>query len=113
MGLALTEGIKLWVDDKRTAPAGWRRARTIVEALVFLYTEKIEEIVLDHDLGKPNFRDAELISYLIEDLAQAGKIPRMKWQIVSDNGPGINNIYGAMHSADKHWFRHEELRATR
>jgi hypothetical protein len=43
--------MKVWLDDVRSAPRGWRRARRPEEAIALLETGKVTEISLDHDLG--------------------------------------------------------------
>ena len=50
-------GIRLWVDDERPAPDGWRWAKTSSEAigrLAGVYSDDpspVTELSLDHDLG--------------------------------------------------------------
>lgn len=43
-------GIKLFVDDKRYAPEGWRLVRSISEAQRVLFQGVVEEISFDHDI---------------------------------------------------------------
>jgi len=43
--------MKLWLDDRRPAPAGWTRAFSVAEAQALLKTGQVEEASLDHDLG--------------------------------------------------------------
>lgn len=43
--------MKLWLDDRRRAPAGWTRAYTVAEAQAHLQTGAVDEASLDHDLG--------------------------------------------------------------
>lgn len=43
--------MKVWLDDERPAPPGWRRARTYGEAIALLDTGKVTEMSLDHDLA--------------------------------------------------------------
>lgn len=43
--------MKVWLDDVRPAPRGWRRTRTPQEVIALLATGKVTEISLDHDLG--------------------------------------------------------------
>lgn len=44
---------KLYVDDIRPAPEGWQQARTVTDAISFLYRfgEAVTEISLDHDIS--------------------------------------------------------------
>jgi hypothetical protein len=45
------EGIRLWVDDARPAPAGWIHVKTALDAIVTLTRQRVVELALDHDLG--------------------------------------------------------------
>lgn len=40
---------RLFVDDRRPAPAGWLQARTARAAIAYLKRGGIEELSLDHD----------------------------------------------------------------
>lgn len=42
--------MKLYVDDLRRCPDGWKLARTITEAISHLYNGRVDEISLDHDI---------------------------------------------------------------
>jgi hypothetical protein len=43
--------MKLWVDDHRPAPRGWRRVRSVAAAKVYLEQGLVTDISLDHDMG--------------------------------------------------------------
>lgn len=43
-------GMKLYVDDLRRCPDGWKLARTITDAISHLYAGRVDEISLDHDI---------------------------------------------------------------
>lgn len=48
--------MRLWIDDERPAPEGWKRAKTSVDAIVQLrlsivYNRPFDEVSFDHDLG--------------------------------------------------------------
>lgn len=43
--------MKLYVDDLRRCPDGWKLARTITEAISHLYQGRVKEISLDHDIA--------------------------------------------------------------
>lgn len=43
--------MKLYVDDLRRCPDGWKLARTITEAISHLYAGRVTEISLDHDIA--------------------------------------------------------------
>lgn len=43
--------MKLYVDDLRRCPDGWKIARTITEAISHLHHGRVEFISLDHDIA--------------------------------------------------------------
>lgn len=43
--------MKVYLDDERTAPAGWVQVRWPEEAIALLATGEVAELSLDHDLG--------------------------------------------------------------
>jgi hypothetical protein len=43
--------MKLWVDDHRAAPRGWRGVRSVAAAKVYLEQGLVTDISLDHDMG--------------------------------------------------------------
>jgi len=43
-------GMRLYVDDLRRCPEGWKLARTITDAVNHLFNGRVDEISLDHDI---------------------------------------------------------------
>lgn len=43
--------MKIFLDDERQTPEGWKRVYWPEEAIELLKTNKVTEISLDHDLG--------------------------------------------------------------
>lgn len=43
--------MKVYLDDERETPAGWKRVYWPEEAIELLQTGQVTEISLDHDLG--------------------------------------------------------------
>lgn len=43
--------MRVYLDDIRKAPPGWRLVTTPDEAIKLLMTDKVTDISLDHDLG--------------------------------------------------------------
>ncbi len=43
--------MKVYLDDERKAPNGWKLVKTPKEAIKLLKSGKVSEISLDHDLG--------------------------------------------------------------
>jgi hypothetical protein len=95
--------MRLWVDDLRVAPEGWVWVKTIGAAIRILRTGKVIELALDHDLGGP--REGRRVAQYIERKAFRGEIPSLAWRVLSDNGPGREEITAALKNADKYWER--------
>jgi len=43
--------MKVYLDDERIAPQGWRQTRWPDEVIALLQTEDVTDLSLDHDLG--------------------------------------------------------------
>jgi len=94
--------MKLWLDDERNAPEGWKRVYSASEAIDLIKNGGIKEISLDHDLGE-NKATGYLVATCIEGMAQAGLIPRIKWNVHSMNPVGRKKIEVCLKQADKYW----------
>lgn len=46
-------GIKVWLDDSRPAPDGWKHATNVEQAQTNLLRGNVDEMSLDHDLDNP------------------------------------------------------------
>ena len=57
--------MKVWLDDRREAPAGWLHVRTPDEAIALLRSGQVEEISLDHDLGLFTTEGKEWTGYAV------------------------------------------------
>ena len=57
--------MKLWVDDARAEPDGWTRARDVKMAQAYLSAYEVEEVSLDHDLGRGG-NGVDLVRWMIE-----------------------------------------------
>ncbi|WP_170219494.1 cyclic-phosphate processing receiver domain-containing protein [Nocardioides litoris] len=44
--------MRLWIDDLRPAPEGWRWAKTSREAIAILEAQPADAVSFDHDLGR-------------------------------------------------------------
>jgi hypothetical protein len=68
--------MKIWLDDFRPAPHGWRRARRAEEVIRLLKTGRVTEISLDHDLGDQNFGTGyEVLVWLEQEVVKHGFLP--------------------------------------
>ena len=43
--------MKVYLDDERPTPKGWKRTFTVAETISLLETGNVTELSLDHDLG--------------------------------------------------------------
>lgn len=68
--------MKVFLDDERTAPAGWTRVRWPDEAIALLQTGQVTEISLDHDLGDDaRGTGYDVIVWIEEAVACRGFVP--------------------------------------
>ena len=96
--------MRLWVDDVRPMPKGFNNhAKTYDEALSLLFTGKVKEVSLDHDLGEKDGKDGYGIAKFIWMMARNGGIPRLRWSIHSANPVGRRNMEEALKKADECW----------
>jgi hypothetical protein len=95
--------MKVWLDDQKPAPKGWRRARNYREALRLLKTGKVTFISLDHDIGRG--KSGYDVATWIEDQANAGTLKQLDWEVHSENPPGRYQIAQAMRSAERYWVQ--------
>lgn len=57
------EPLRVWLDDLRPAPAGWYWALTAEEVVDVLRSELVEDLSLDHDLGR-SYSGYDVIKWL-------------------------------------------------
>lgn len=68
--------MKVFLDDKRSAPDGWRQVRWPEEAIALLESGGVEELSLDHDLGDDQHGTGyDVLLWLEEAVAMRGFIP--------------------------------------
>lgn len=80
--------MKVWLDDERPAPPGWKAATSVREAQQLLRDNVVEELSLDHDLGL----DRPLGINLVLWMADTGYWPRTKPVVHSANPPGRDSM---------------------
>lgn len=101
----MREAIRLWHDDVRPAPDGWRWVKTNAEAQKILKAFEVIECSLDHDLGaeggdiftmghSPDGTGYDLVRWMIEN----GKVPA-KVTIHSWNGVGARRMAQTLNAA--------------
>jgi len=62
--IPLEEEVKLWVDDRRMAPVGWRWARTAAQAQAIIERNNVVSISLDYNLGG-NMTGASVAQFML------------------------------------------------
>lgn len=68
--------MKLYLDDERPAPPGWRRVRWPDEVIALLQTGAVTDLSLDHDLGDDaRGTGYDVILWLEEAVATRGFVP--------------------------------------
>jgi len=64
----------LFVDDQLDCPPGWVQARNTSEAIALLQTGKVEEVSIDHDLGKGG-KGVDVLRYIDEAVCKGDLTP--------------------------------------
>lgn len=68
--------MKVFLDDIRKPPAGWKLVRWPDEAIKLLKTGKVREISLDHDLGDDEKGTGyDVINWIEEQVVTKGFVP--------------------------------------
>ena len=68
--------MKVYLDDERVAPEGWRWVKWPDEAIELLKTGKVTHISLDHDLGDDERGTGyDVVLWMEEAVATAGFVP--------------------------------------
>lgn len=108
--------VKLWLDDVRQAPEGWRWAQTVEMAKVTLQLDEVLEASLDHDLGAcetclngrtmeqwfldtgvmPNCDHIGTGYDLVKWMAETGRWPKTKPVVHSMNPVGAARMRGTI-----------------
>ena len=78
--------MKLYVDDVRTPPAGWRLARTVAEAQALLERETVEEVSLDYYIGDGEGGTFLPVAETIAALPEDRRPRRVRLHSASDAG---------------------------
>ena len=92
--------MKLWIDDVRPAPEGWRHCRSVHEGKIICYQllgpEKIlhiEIMSLDHDAGNYSFMGGDSIE-LLNWLERKQELEN--WNIITEFHFHSMNVVGRM-----------------
>ena len=85
--------VRLWLDDVRPPPEGWRWARTVDEAKKILSENEVVECSLDHDLGLHEVEDPDDLDEFFEVAREANKsatetgLDLVNWMLETHNVP--------------------------
>jgi hypothetical protein len=94
--------IRVFLDDVREAPAGWKRAYTAREAIALLEAGGVVEVSLDHDLGDETTCGTgyEVATWIEEAVATRGFVPPTI-RIHSANVVGRERMQRAIESIER------------
>ncbi len=68
--------MKVFLDDVREAPKGWKRVFWPQDAIALLMTGSVDEISLDHDLGNDKRGTGyDVITWMEQAVIERGLIP--------------------------------------
>jgi len=88
--------MKLWLDDRREAPAGWVWAKTAAEAIALIDAGTFDEVSLDHDLGdsahEPEWTGYTVLCHIESKVVWDADYVAPKIYTHSDNAPGIRKM---------------------
>jgi len=98
--------MKVWLDDERSAPAGWVHVKTPWEAIELVKTGQVEEISLDNDLGFENYvppNEGHHVAEFIERGAVLGELKFIRCRIHTQNVAAKDRMKAAIRNAYKAW----------
>ena len=96
--------MKLWLDDYREAPEGWRWVKTARQAITVLAKGEVTHVSLDHDLGpKEKVGDGYEVAVFIEAAAYKKTIPPMEMVVHTQNSSRGDMMMSALRNAIKFW----------
>lgn len=88
--------LKVYLDDERETPEGWRRTYTAEETIELLNAERVEVLSLDHDLNESHYaRDYSdgrtgyaVLLWLVERVSEdpTMHVPRIRLHTMNPEG---------------------------
>ncbi len=91
--------MRIYLDDLRAPPEGFRLCRTAQEAIALLRSGVVTFMSFDHDLG--TVLTGYDVACCIECEVYAGRIRCPEWTVHSANPVGRDHINAAMNSAKR------------
>ena len=96
--------MKIFLDDTRDAPKGWKRCFWPVEVIDLLLEHRVEVISLDHDLGEigRNARTGmDVLTWLEKAVFENPKMHLPKILIHTANPVARNRMYAARYQINR------------
>jgi hypothetical protein len=88
--------MKLFLDDERTAPAGWVQVRWPDEAIKLLQNGEVTHLSLEHELGDDKRGTGYDVLLWIEEAALSGFVPPLSMEVHSANPAGRKRMEAAI-----------------
>ncbi|QDV50311.1 cyclic-phosphate processing receiver domain-containing protein [Gimesia fumaroli] len=88
--------MRVYLDDERQAPPGWRQVRWPQEAISLLKTDTVREISLDHDLGDDARGTGYDVLLWIEETVATSDFDPPVIQVHTANPPARNRMTAAV-----------------
>lgn len=93
--------MKVYLDDERPAPPGWRQVRWPDEAIQVLKTGVVNELSLDHDLGNDARGTGYDVLLWIEEAVATRDFDPPVIQVHTANPPARNRMLSAVASIQR------------
>jgi hypothetical protein len=94
--------LRVWLDDERSAPAGWVHVRTPEEAIELLRGGEVEELSLDHDLGldvgEQERTGYDVLLWLEQEVEAGRALPPAVMRVHSGNVGAVTRMEQAIES---------------
>jgi len=105
--------VKVWLDDERPAPAGWKRVYWPDEAIRLLQTGRVTEMSLDHDLGNDRRGTGYDVVVWVEEQVVRNCFTPPKINVHSANPAGVRRMEQGVRQIQKLYQRFCGRVATR
>lgn len=96
--------MKLYLDDERETPEGWKRCYTARECISILENGGVEELSLDHDLGDENVAGTgyDVVKWIEEAVFTRGYVPPRRIRLHTQNTTGKQNMRAGLRKIYAH-----------
>lgn len=97
--------MRVYLDDERRTPEGWKRTYTVAETILWLKTGLVEELSLDHDLGVVYEDGYDVLKWIEYELIVNGRKPPAKITVHSANPPARERMEAAIAAIERRMRR--------